>query len=112
MSNGAPKLDGDHEGKFASSLRVGIHINPAWLVVLIVVGAFNAGVMWMSLNDFKAKFNDFQARLERSDADVKRITQTDLLQTSLIERLGRQVDDHETRLRTQELRAKSIDSRK
>lgn len=103
--DGQPKVDKEEkEGGFAPSLRVGIHINPAWLFLIIIVGAFNAGVMWMSVSDFKTKFVEFQVRLEKSDADVKRITQTDLLQTSLIERLGRQVDDHETRIRVQEIK--------
>lgn len=81
--------------KVRDALHIGVEIPAKFLIAGLIVGAFNAGVMWIQFNALVEQTKDSKASMDQIKSGVAEIRQHNVYQDT-------KLDDHEQRIRAQE----------
>lgn len=81
--------------KVRDALHIGVEIPAKFLVAGLIVGAFNAGVMWIQFSALLESTKDSKASMDKLTSGVAEIRQHNTYQDD-------KLNDHEQRIRAQE----------
>lgn len=83
------------KGGIRNALHVGIEIPTKFVIGLLIVGAFNGGMIWVKFGSLIDEVKEFKSTTSTAQKSLDRIQQHNDYQ-------DRQLADHESRLRTVE----------